>query len=687
MRPFYPLNRWLRVLLLLVATGAAAAESGPAIRWQGWSDTLFQQAVELDRPVIVYLQSAWCLACREFEAEVLADPEIVRRIQDGFLALEVDADLRPDLFSRYERGGLPSITFLTPRGNSLLLKDGERYLPSGGSNLRADALTDYLDMIQGYYRRTRGRLDMLLEERMRQLRATRNRESRPISAAMVDVGVNAVLRVQDPIYGGLQGPGRAALRLPVEATLQRYADDGAPDYRRFAVLTLDAMARRPIRDPLSGAFYRASARPDWSQPVEGWLLGVQAEMLRTYLEAYRVLGEERYRRVAEDLVQLLLDRFREPATRTFRAAVYPAVDRPTGGWDWESVAAALKRKERAAAALRWGLPAGPDEAAHFPWLAMEPEEVAVELQQPEPRVRERLRDARTRLVARRDADPGWATEDTVLAGEVGRTVAALLEAWAVLGRTDARDAALEALDSVGRYLALPEDGVFHALETDPMRVVPARLLVDQVALSDAWMLAFSATGKRTYLDFATTILGIVLERFRDEDAGGFVDRLATVADVGDLAVPDRRLVENCEAVLALLRWHYMTQDRRPRIQAERTLDSFADEFTAYGVAGAAFGIAVDRYLRRPVQVIVVEGATPDAADALRAAAMAALPLWKIVRPVTAEDDAGYLRARGIVPGDGAAAWVLDGAGLRGPFTTPEALLEGLAGGSGPEEEE
>jgi uncharacterized protein YyaL (SSP411 family) len=376
-------------------------------------------------------------------------------------------------------------------------------------------------------------------------------------------------------------------------------------------------------------------------------------------------------------VQLLLDRFREPSTGAFRAAVYPDVDHPTGGWGWESVAAALKRKERAPAALRWGLPAGPEEAPRFPWLAMEPEEVALELQQPEPRVRDRLRSARSRLVARRDKEPGWATEDAVLAGEVGRAVGALLEAWAVLGRTDAREAALEALDAVGRYLALAEDGVYHALEIDPMRVVSARLLVDQIALSDAWLLAFSATGKRTYLEFATTILDLVLERFRDEDAGGFVDRLPTVADVGDLAVPDRRLVENCDAVLTLLRWHYMTLDRRPRIQAEKTLDSFADEFTAYGVAAAAFGMAVDRYLRVPVQVIVVEGARPGA-DELRAAAMAALPLWKIVRPVTAEEDAGYLRARGIVPGDAPAAWVQGRSGLRGPFTTPEALLEALA---------
>jgi hypothetical protein len=69
--------------------------------------------------------------------------------------------------------------------------------------------------------------------------------------------------------------------------------------------TLDILAERSIYDHDDGGFFRYSSRPDWNEPHREKLLGDQAGLLRIYAWTFERVHEERYRLMAEQLIEYL----------------------------------------------------------------------------------------------------------------------------------------------------------------------------------------------------------------------------------------------------------------------------------------------------------------------------------------------------------------------------------------------
>ena len=91
--------------------------------------------------------------------------------------------------------------------------------------------------------------------------------------------------------------------------------------------------------------------------------------------------------------------------------------------------------------------------------------------------------------------------------------------------------------------------------------------------------------------------------------------------------------------------------------------------------------ALHRNFQFPGQVAVVEraGEEPDpVTHELRRAALRGLPVWKVVLPLRDVVDGELLRGFGILPGEGSAAYLLQGRSNRGPFRTVEELEAAMA---------
>ncbi len=85
----------------------------------------------------------------------LADPRVVRILNEDFVSVRVDTDRRPDINDRYNQGGWPTVAVLLPDGRLLT---GATYLPP-------DALAGLLEKCRDFYRRDRERIDDYLRER------------------------------------------------------------------------------------------------------------------------------------------------------------------------------------------------------------------------------------------------------------------------------------------------------------------------------------------------------------------------------------------------------------------------------------------------------------------------------------------------------------------------------------------
>src|SRR5262249_29022878 len=67
-------------------------------------------------PVLLSLTATWCHACHRMDDETWDDPAVAAAVERSTVPVRVDADARPDVYSRYHLGGLPSTALLTADG-------------------------------------------------------------------------------------------------------------------------------------------------------------------------------------------------------------------------------------------------------------------------------------------------------------------------------------------------------------------------------------------------------------------------------------------------------------------------------------------------------------------------------------------------------------------------------------------
>jgi uncharacterized protein YyaL (SSP411 family) len=129
--------------------------------------------------------------------------------------------------------------------------------------------------------------------------------------------------------------------------------------------------------------------------------------------------------------------------------------------------------------------------------------------------------------------------------------------------------AIRSLERVVDLCYEPGAGMAHYYDRGPG---VRGLLIDQVAMADAQLDAFDATGNVVYRMLAEELVLYTIRTLWDEPAGGFHDRITDPGDdVGRMQEPLKPFAANCAAV-RLLRRVARTCGREPLLEtAERTL--------------------------------------------------------------------------------------------------------------------
>ncbi|MBP2675720.1 MAG: YyaL family protein, partial [Deltaproteobacteria bacterium] len=148
-----------------------------------------------------------------------------------------------------------------------------------------------------------------------------------------------------------------------------------------------------------------------------------------------------------------------------------------------------------------------------------------------------------------------------------------------------RMASLEA--GVARYLAPPgEEGK-----------APRRWLADHAAVATAYLDLHDATGKGEYLRWAEETLSDAISRLYRPEAAGFVDRLPSGADFGELSRPLYPFAPNAHIASALLRCARTTGREDLFTIGVRTLCGLSAEFDRRGAFAAPYGSALLLYTK------------------------------------------------------------------------------------------
>ena len=226
------------------------------IKWRAWSEKAFEEARQLNRPILLSISAVWCHWCHVMDETTYSHAGVIDLINREYLPIRVDNDVRPDINQRYNMGGWPTTAFLTSSGDILT---GATYMPP-------DQMADALTRVSGYYRTHQPEIASRVLEARKRAGSGAARSAGELDEGIVDSILEAVTNAYDPEYGGFGNapkfPQTEALLLLLEQAQLR----SDPALRQMAVHTLERMAGGGTYDHVEGGFFRYSTTQDWSVP-------------------------------------------------------------------------------------------------------------------------------------------------------------------------------------------------------------------------------------------------------------------------------------------------------------------------------------------------------------------------------------------------------------------------------------
>lgn len=278
--------------------------------WREWGEATIAEARRLSRPILLVLTASWCRHSRAMLRLLESDAGLAERIASEFTPILVDKDKRPDLDSRYNLGGWPTLAFLTP-GEDLI---------AGGTSLRRDEIARLLERVSRLVRESGERIAARIQQRLKDEEAAdriKARRAGELTNELVERVQGAVADEFDPEWGGFGTGQKFPHNEALDFALLRYVKTGSKLLRDVCETTLARMAESPLHDPVDGGFFRFAKGRDWRFPNTEKLLETNVGLLRNYLEGYQTFERPEFRKTAENILRYLKEQLRHPTLAAF----------------------------------------------------------------------------------------------------------------------------------------------------------------------------------------------------------------------------------------------------------------------------------------------------------------------------------------------------------------------------------
>ena len=269
--------------------------------WQEWSAEIIQNAVDEKKPLFVSVGYATCHWCHVMAAEAFSDIYTANFLNRHFICIKVDREQRPDidqflmqyLTALSGNGGWPLNVFLTADLRPIYALT---YAPVHSSGSQHSFL-DIAKKVHDHYEKNADDVPPFIAKEV------------PPPIAAEESLVKNILSYYDPDYSGF-GLGQ---KFPPHATLLYLlyflCVENNPDVHNICLKTLDAMRMKGLNDHLQGGIFRYCVDRKWTIPHFEKMLYDQAMALWCYSLAYKVIGKNEYKEMAESIVRCLDDCF------------------------------------------------------------------------------------------------------------------------------------------------------------------------------------------------------------------------------------------------------------------------------------------------------------------------------------------------------------------------------------------
>ena len=501
------------------------------INWRTWGEGAFQEAAQQDKPIFLLITSSWCQWCHIMDETTLSETSIITVINTNYIPIRVDSDMRPDVNTRYNQNGWPSVVLLSSEGEILW----------GGVYVPPKQMLYYLGHIRRYY--SEHRLEIADQVQVLQdARFTRSltqtlptlvpevlQHEQRLALESVPKQAGLVLQdLYDADYGGftlhrhLKFPHPEALELLLQlSTQESTASTTLTDMIRYS---LEQMRDGGLWDKEDGGFFRYSASSDWSTPHTEKMLDENAAMLHLLVRTVQVTGDTQWYELAQRLVFYCNATLWRPKLGVF------------GGSQ------------------------SADEEYYEPALYS--------------------RGTRTKPH----------TDTTIYTSWNAHIASTYLLAARVLNNPSLDAMALRTLDWLCQHM-IRDDGCVYHYAIHENAVLPGQL-TDCVWMARVLLDAYELHGAKKYLETANTVMHFVCRELFDEENSLFYDSIYDEHAMGRVAVRIHPLTENALAAECLLRINAHCEQKNLRATGQLVLSNSLATYRRTGIQGATYAHVV-----------------------------------------------------------------------------------------------
>ncbi len=590
------------------------------VHWYAWGEAAFERARTLNKPIFLSIGYSTCHWCHVMEEESFEDEEIAGLLNRHFVAIKVDREERPDLDGIYLAavrrmtgdGGWPLTVFLLPDRRPFF---GGTYFPprDGGRGARVGLLT-LLQRLHEAYDQDASELTNRAATLVSELEAA----AAPAPAgdlpgpATIRAAVAQFATAFDRTWGGFGGAPKFPRPAVLELLLRSYRRTGDAATLDQVTRTLERMAAGGIYDHVGGGFHRYSVDAKWRVPHFEKMLYDNAQLALIYVEAYQVTGRAEFARVARETLDYVLRELTSPA-----GGFYSATDADSEGaegtyfvWSAAELEVLLGAADARTVREYFDVTAGGnfERGKNILWRPAPLAEVAARLRVSEAAVTATIASARPRLLEARSKRIPPLTDRKILVAWNGLMISALARAALVFDEPRYREAARAA----AAYVMASARGTGRLRHA---ATAGGDAFLDDYAFLVAGLLDLhEADPDLRWLREAITLQQELDAGFADPAAGGyfFTSTAHEKLMVREKPEHDDALpAGNSVAALNLLRLHEATSDDRYRVRAEATFRAFARPLARAPTTLPRMLVALDFYLDKPKQVVIVTPATAE----------------------------------------------------------------------------
>jgi len=568
------------------------------VYWQGWSKEIFQQAQSRTAPILLVIGAAWNHQAQTMDNQVFADAAVGEAINKNFIPIRVDADDRPDIWSRYrmayevinkERATIPLVVFAMPDGRPF---DIISAVPAHADGGNAGMLEMLAQAAQIYSQQA--------DTVNQQAAAIENVLSKLLTEPQIDnVGNTSELieKLSVELTGVAKNDQADAVRAGrvAETLLTIGAAADKSSGRDAASELLLSRFRSGQRDHVMGGYF---FRTPGSAVIQfGKVLPVQAEMITANAHAYGLTGKSLHKEAVTEILRFCEDWLEAPNGGFFSGQTPDTGGNDSAGyftWTREEIEK-IANDEKAATVFSEYLNAKPGEKTNL--------HVTGKLQQAADaagvsysEANEALNAVRTKLRdARMAAEQAPAVEKSILAGWNGDMICAYLDAAEFVESDKARTFALKTADMIIESMVSEQEGVAHVMYKD--RASGFGYLEDNVKVAAGLARCYEVTNQREYLESAISLMEYVEARFLDKQSGLYQDILAAPEAPGLLKLKrlplEDDIARSANAVAAIV-WAKLAKAENKEVykqRAERMVKAATERRTFDNEAVATWGEA------------------------------------------------------------------------------------------------